>query len=176
MIRQDEQPVGPRRRRSPSAAAMFAGNLMLALAWVAMTGRFDVESLLVGFIFGYLVLFVSSRLVGPSTYFSKSRLLLGFTAFYIVELVRSNLRVAWDVITPERRSGRGIVAVPLDATTDAEITVLASLLSMTPGSLSIDVSNDRRFLYVHTMFLEDPEAFRASVKDDFERRVLELMR
>jgi multicomponent Na+:H+ antiporter subunit E len=47
---------------------------------------------------------------------------------------------------------------------------------MTPGSLSIDVSDDRRVLYVHTMFVGDPEAFRRTIKHDFERRVLELLR
>jgi multicomponent Na+:H+ antiporter subunit E len=47
---------------------------------------------------------------------------------------------------------------------------------MTPGSLSIDVSDDRSVIYVHSMFIDDPDEFRRTIKDDFERRVLELMR
>jgi multicomponent Na+:H+ antiporter subunit E len=68
------------------------------------------------------------------------------------------------------------VAVPLDARTDIEITVLANLITMTPGSLAIDVSDDRRVMFVHSMFVDDPEAFRRSIKESLERRVLELLR
>ncbi len=69
-----------------------------------------------------------------------------------------------------------IVAIPLDAKTDREITLLANLITLTPGTLSLDVSEDRRFLYVHAMFVEDVESFRDSIKNGFERRLLELMR
>jgi multicomponent Na+:H+ antiporter subunit E len=114
--------------------------------------------------------------VGRSSYFLKSVLLMRFAGFYTLEVVRSNLRVAIDVVTPVSRAQPGVVAVPLDATTDAEITLLANLITMTPGSLSVDVSDDRSVIYVHSMFIGDPDAFRKSIKDDFERRVLELLR
>ena len=155
---------------------MFAGNLMLALVWVAMTGHFDVVNLLLGFTFGYLVLFLLQRVVGRSAYFSKSVILVRFVGFYLVEVVRANIRVAVDVATPASRAQPGIVAVPLEARTDVEITLLANLITMTPGSLSIDVADDRSVIYVHSMFVDDPEAFRRTIKDDFERRVLELLR
>ena len=168
-------PAAP-RGRGLSAAAMFAGNLTLALLWVAMTGHFEVLNLLLGFAFGYLVMFLLQRVVGSSTYFAKSAVLVRFTGFYILEVVRSNIRVAIDVVTPASRAQPGIVAVPLDARTDAEITLLANLITMTPGSLAIDVADDRSVIYVHSMFVDDPEALRRSIKDDLERRVLELLR
>ena len=68
------------------------------------------------------------------------------------------------------------MAVPLDARTDAEITLFANVVSLTPGSLSLEVSPDRRTLYVHAMFLDDPDTFCRELKQGFERRVLELMR
>ena len=69
-----------------------------------------------------------------------------------------------------------IVAVPLDAKTDAEITMLANLITVTPGSFSLEVSADRSVLYVHAMYVDDPETFRREIKNGFERRVLELLR
>jgi multicomponent Na+:H+ antiporter subunit E len=66
--------------------------------------------------------------------------------------------------------------VPLSARSDLEIFVVANLLSLTPGSLSVDLSRDRRTLYVHIMFLDDPEKARQQIKDGLERRVLEVMR
>ncbi len=155
---------------------MFAANLTLALLWVAMSGHFEVLNLLLGFAFGYLVMLLLQRVVGSSSYFHKSAVLVRFTGFFLLEVVRSNIRVAVDVATPASHAQPGIVAVPLDARTDAEITLLASLITMTPGSLAIDVADDRSVIYVHSMFVDDPEALRRSIKDDLERRVLELLR
>ncbi|MCC7423674.1 MAG: Na+/H+ antiporter subunit E [Planctomycetaceae bacterium] len=72
----------------------------------------------------------------------------------------------------------GVIAIPLDVRTDAEITLLANLITLTPGSVSLDLSADRRTLYVHAMYIDggDVEAYRRSVKEGLERRVLELLR
>ena len=80
------------------------------------------------------------------------------------------------MITPPFYSRPGIVAVPLDARTDFEIMTLANLISLTPGTLSLDVSEDRRTLYVHAMFIDDPDALRREIKQGMERRVLEALR
>lgn len=166
-------PAGPRRI---SAAAMFSADLLLALAWVAMTGSFNAGGLFVGFVMGYGVLYLLQGVSGRSSYFVKVPRLLGFVGFYLLEIVRANIRVAIDVVAPDSTRSPGVVAVPLDASTDVEITLLANLITMTPGSLVIDVSDDRSVLYVHSMFLDDPVAFRQTIKDDIERRVLELLR
>jgi multicomponent Na+:H+ antiporter subunit E len=154
----------------------FLANLLLALVWGAMTADVSLGNLLVGFVLGLLVLFASQRIFGPSRYVGRLGLLVSFLAFYLWELAMANLRVAYDVITPAQRARPGIIAVPLDARTDAEITVLGNLITMTPGSLTLDVSEDRRVIYVHAMFIEDPDALRRRLKESFERRVLELMR
>ena len=101
---------------------------------------------------------------------------LGLALFFVRELILANLRVAYDVVTPRHRMRPGIIAVPLDARTDVEITVLSNLITLTPGSLSIDVSADRRFLYVHMMYIDDAEAARRQIKEGFERRVLRVLR
>ncbi|MGD8487172.1 MAG: Na+/H+ antiporter subunit E [Chloroflexota bacterium] len=167
---------GSQGPRSASAATMFAFNLVLALVWMAMTGHFDVANLVLGFTFGYVVLLLLQRVIGPSRYFTKSFVLVRFTLFYVLEVIRSNVRVAIDVVTPASRAHPGIVAVPLEARTDTEIAVLANLITMTPGSLAVDVADDRSVIFVHSMFAEDPDALVAFVKDDLERRVLELLR
>lgn len=151
-------------------------NLVLALTWGAMTGSFEVDNLLIGFAIGFVVLYVSQRRHGQARYAAKVGTIIGFLGFYLWELLLANLRVAHDVITPRHLGRPGIVAIPLDARTDAEITLVANLLTMTPGDLSIDVSTDRRVLYVHRMYLDDVHATRRDIKEGFERRVLEVMR
>ena len=159
-----------------SPSAMFAGNLLMALVWVAMSGHFDIVNLALGFAFGYVVLYLLQRVIGRSTYFTRTIGLVRFAAFYVVEVVRANLRVAFDVVTPTDYAKPGVVAVPLDARTDVEITLLANLITMTPGSLAVDVADDRSVIYVHAMYLDDPDELRRQIKEDFERRVLELLR
>ena len=101
--------------------------------------------------------------------------LLGLGGYFLVELVVSSLKVAWDVVTPRHRARPGILAVPLELRSDAAVTTLANLVSLTPGSLSLDVSDDRRRLYVHLMFIDDAERARAEIKQRIERRVKEAL-
>ena len=127
---------------------------------------------------GYVALFVAQPIMGPSNYFKRIQRTAGFAAFYIRELVLANLRVASDVLTPNPRIRPGVLAIPLEANTDAEITLLANLITLTPGSVSLDLSEDKRVLYVHSMYIDggDVEAYRRSIKEGLERRVLELLR
>ncbi|MFO7623255.1 MAG: Na+/H+ antiporter subunit E [Anaerolineales bacterium] len=151
-------------------------NLLLALAWVAATGVFSFDNLVVGFLMGFLALFISRRVVGSPRYFNKVGQVISLLGFFLWELLLANLRVAHDVLTPRHHMRPGVIAVPLDAETDNEITLLSNLLTLTPGTLSLDVSVDRKVLYVHAMYIDDAEEVRRKIKDGFERRVLEVLR
>ena len=67
----------------------------------------------------------------------------------------------------------GFVAFPLSITKDAEITLLANLITLTPGTLSVDVSEDRKFIYVHAIDVPDPEALKRDIAEGFERKIKE---
>jgi len=155
---------------------LFTWNLVLAAVWAAVLGSLSLVNLAVGYALGFVILALVERLLGASRYVAKTFRLLEFVAFFGAQLVLSSMRVAADIVTPRLRARPGIVAVPLDVRTDAEIALLANLVSLTPGSLSLDVSEDRRTLFVHLMFLEDVETCRREIKQGFERRVLELLR
>lgn len=99
-----------------------------------------------------------------------------FLAFYAWEVLVSNLKVAHDVLTPTDYSKPAIIAFPLSAKSDLEILLVANLISMTPGTLSMDVSTDRRTLYIHGMFVDDPEKLKKELAESIEARVLKLFR
>lgn len=92
-------------------------------------------------------------------------------AYFTWEVIAANLRVAYDVVTVKHFMRPGILAIPLEAETDLEITVLANMISLTPGTLSLDVSSDRKVLFVHAMYLSDVEEFKK-----VERRLLRALR
>ncbi|MBE0643395.1 MAG: Na+/H+ antiporter subunit E [Bacteroidetes bacterium] len=101
-------------------------------------------------------------------------LALRFLAFYTGELILANMRVAMDVLTPRLRSNPGIIGVRLCDLTDLQLFVLSSLVTMTPGTMSIDVSEDRCVLFVHHMFLPDPEEARRQIEEDYVQRIREI--
>jgi multicomponent Na+:H+ antiporter subunit E len=144
--------------------------------WIAATAVFTYGNALLGFVIGFLVLWWLRPLLGRTSYFRKLPLALWFSVLFLWEVLKANLRVAWDVVTPQKFRRLGIVAIPLDITTDTEIALLANLITLTPGSLCLDVSEDRRTLYVHEMFVDDPATVRRQIKQRFERWVLVLLR
>ena len=155
---------------------MFLWNILLALFWGAVNGRFTLATLAVGFAGAFCILALLRGVIGPSNYFRKVPQVLGFIVFYIGEIVQSNVRIAREVLTPGHRMRPGVIGLELDASADLEIFTLASLITMTPGTLSLDVSSDRKVLYIHSMWVEDAEALKQELKDDLERRVLEVLR
>jgi multicomponent Na+:H+ antiporter subunit E len=156
---------------------MLLGNLLLALAWSALQGEFTLGNLVTGHIFGYLVLLslVKGGVLADSRYVGKVHLALGLMGFFLWQLVRANLRLAAEFATPRFQMTPGILAVPLDATREHEILLLAILINLTPGSVALDVSEDRKIMYVHVMYIGSPDEARAQIKQGFERRVLQLL-
>ena len=154
---------------------MFLLNILLALVWIGLTGQFTVENFVVGFGLGFVLLWLSQRVMGRSVYFRKVPQVISFVGFFIWELLLANLRVAYDIVTPRHYMRPGVVAIPLDVTREAEIVLLANLITLTPGTLSLDISDDRRTLYVHAMHIDDLEQFRRDIKQGYERRVQEVL-
>ena len=155
---------------------IFLWNILLAILWSFLTGNVSAGNLAVGFVLAYFTLMLLQQTLGKSNYFRKVRLAIGFALWFTWELLLSNLRVAHDVITPRQHSRPGNLAIPLEAKTPLEITLLANLITLTPGTLSLDVSDDRKTLYIHAMFIDDVEELRRDIKEGLERRLLELMR
>lgn len=101
---------------------------------------------------------------------------VGFAFFFAWELLLANLRVAWAVLRPQAHLRPAIIALPLDVRTDLAIQLLASTITLTPGTLSIDVSSDRRTLFVHVVDVGGGvEATVRGLKDSFERRIKEML-
>lgn len=152
----------------------FLSNILLTFVWVALTGDFSFENYLFGFFLNFHILLLITMGRRRTKYFlivPKTILLL---LFFLYELIKANLQVAYEVITPSLNVTPGIIMVPLDVKSDIQITLLANMISLTPGTLSIDVSNDKKVLYVHAMYIKDRQKFIRSIKDGFERRILEV--
>ncbi len=159
---------------------MFQLNLLLALIWLALTGQFTPINFFFGFALNYALLYALWRHTGeagqPSMrYFVRMRRLIGLVLFFAKEVVAANLRVMLQVLRPTLSARPGIVAIPLESRSRVSTMLLANMLTLTPGTLSLEVSPDQRVLYVHAIDVDDVEKFRTRIKDTFERRLLELL-
>lgn len=154
----------------------FVWNIMLALAWTALSGDFSGMNFMAGFIFGYIALMILQKQVPVLGGYSR-RLprLVAFLVYFVKELGKANFRVAYDVATPVWYMKPGVIAFRLEARTDVEIMFLSSVISLTPGTLSLDVSDDKKVLFIHAMFLQDEDQLRQELRE-LERRILKIMR
>ena len=155
----------------------FWGLVFLPLVWMALTGGFYLANFFLGLILSSLALWIShpGKESAPLLYYlDKGRRWLAFLLFFAWELTLASLRIVWDILTPRHRMRPAIVAIPLDLDSDLQITTLANLITLTPGTLSLDVSEDRKVLYVHAMYVADLEDFRKDIKERLERRIKEL--
>ncbi|GMG87081.1 Na+/H+ antiporter subunit E [Biformimicrobium ophioploci] len=154
---------------------LFLLNTLLAIAWSALTGSASLMNFLVGFIIGYAALQVSNFQSAREKYFRRVPKTISLSVFFLRELVLSSLRVAQEVLSPKMLSTPRIMRVPLEIRDPNQILVLTSLISLTPGTLVLDVTPENDAMIVHTMFVEDPEAFRREIREGFEYRVREAM-
>lgn len=157
---------------------LFLWNILLSLVWCLLRGRLDLPTLAAGFLLGFFALRAG---IGPrpgTPYFTKPYRFLKFFFFFLREMHIAQFRVAYDVVTHRHRSNPGIIAYPLDAGTEAEIATFACVLTLTPGTMALEVSPDRRTLYVHIMFIpsEGQQALSGRIKRGLELPLLELMR
>ena len=155
---------------------LFLANIVLGLAWGAVTGSFEAVNLLFGFVLGTLTLTLIREQVDTGSYFGRFVRIADLALLFLVELVKSAVKVAVTVLTPRLSLSPGIIAYPLTVDRDFEITLLANLITLTPGTLSVDVSADRRVLYVHCIDVPDAAATIADIRDGFERKILEAFR
>lgn len=151
----------------------FLLNIILSLVWGALTDAYNPTNLFGGFIIGYIIIGIASN--NEAHYTRKTGQIARFLVFFLWELLRANLRVALVVIRPRLHVQPGIIKIPLDIQSDLGITLLANVITLTPGTLSLDITPDKSALYVHTMYVDNPDTFRQEIKKGFERRIQELL-
>lgn len=154
----------------------FLSNMLLSFIWLAVTGNFTFENFIFGFLLGFILLWLITTNRREDKYFYRGPKLIAFIFYFIYELIKANVQVAYDVITPSFYMKPGIIKIPLTAKSNLEITLLANLISLTPGTLSLDVSDDRSVLYVHAMYVHDKDEFISEIKNGFEKKLLEILR
>lgn len=149
----------------------FLLNVFLAVVYVALVGRVTALDFAFGFVIGFVIVVLINRVAGSGRYLGRIFTVLRFGGYFLRVLVKANLQVAWEVVTPGLNFVPRVVRYPVPELTDVQITVLANAITLTPGTLSADFHEPTRTLYVHCMYGRVRAAAVADL-DDLKRRLL----
>ncbi|MEX0982377.1 MAG: Na+/H+ antiporter subunit E [Bacteroidales bacterium] len=156
---------------------IFFYHIFLTFIWITLTMKLNVENFLFGFVVSFFILWVVYRNNKSVRYFTIVPRTLSYLALFIKEVIYGSIRIGYDIITPTHYAKPGIIAIPLDAKTDLEITLLANSITLTPGTTSLAVSADKSTLYVYSVYIDkSKEQSILDIKNGLEKKLLEVMR
>jgi multicomponent Na+:H+ antiporter subunit E len=151
-------------------------NIILAFLWMFIKVSYDPISFVKGYLFGLLVIFILRRFFDSRFYLFRIWSFIKLSIIFVKELILSNIAIVKIVLKPKLDMRPGIFALKTDLTEDWQITLLSSLITLTPGTLVIDVSEDNKTLFVHAMDIGEVEDEISSIKNSFEKAILEVSR
>lgn len=142
----------------------FALNLLLAVMWMLLTGSFSLFGLGVGLLVGFGAISAGRSVIGSRRYvravLGTGRLLLGF----VRELVTANFQLARDILRPTPPFAPGFLSFDVRHLSRSKTVAFSNLVSLTPGTVSVDLDDEGFTLYVHTLYAHDPDATRAGLQ------------
>ena len=142
----------------------FALNLLLAIIWMLLSSDFSLRGLLIGFLIGFLAIGFGRAATGSGTYVRATIGILRLGLGFLRELVISNLQLAWDLLRPHPPFRPGFVRFPVGDLGPPETVLLANLISLTPGTLTVDIRDDGTELIVHSLYAGDPDQVRLAMR------------
>lgn len=149
-------------------------NFIIALLWMFLQNSFSFSNFLLGYTIGIVILFVLRRFLIFNFYIRRVWAILKLIAIFMIELTKANIDVVKIVFSPKLKNEPGIIAVETKLTTDVEITLLAALISLTPGTITMDFSADNKTLYIHSLDVPDKEQMIEEIRNSFERAIMEV--
>lgn len=149
-------------------------NVVLALLWMFMNSNFTVQGFFVGYILGMVAVFIVRRFLPGRFYMKRVYSITKLTFIFFWELTKSNISVMRIVLSPKIDIHPGFLAYPTDLEEDWEISLLAALITLTPGTVIVAISEDQRTMYIHALDLEEADTEIDNIKKNFEAVIKEV--
>jgi multicomponent Na+:H+ antiporter subunit E len=151
-------------------------NFFIAVTWMFLSGSFQASTFLVGYLLGLTMLFMTRRFFSSRFYMDRVWAVIKLILLFLKELILSNISVLKLIVKPQMPIRPAIFALPTVLEKDWEITLLSSLITLTPGTVVLDISDDNKTLYIHSIDFEDIDEAVNSIKNTFESAILEVSR
>ncbi len=151
-------------------------NVFLAALWMFLQVSFSARTFIIGYLLGMLLMLGMRRFFTERFYLHRVWAVIYLFLLFLKELVKANLDVLKLVLSPKLKMRPGIFALETELKTDWEVTLLSNLITLTPGTLVIDVSDDNKTLYIHAIDIGDVAEAVDSIKNSFEKAIMEVSR
>lgn len=151
-------------------------NFVLAFVWMFLTVSYTQSSFITGYLLGLGILYLMRRIFPNRFYVERIWAVIVLFFIFIRELVLSNIQVLLAVLRPRLDIKPAIFALETELQDDWEITLLSSLITLTPGTVVIHISDDQKTLYIHALHVDNVDETIQSIKDSFEKAIVEVSR
>ncbi|MFA5590364.1 MAG: Na+/H+ antiporter subunit E [Lysobacteraceae bacterium] len=162
------------RKRFKTIVPSIPLSIAVFVFGILLTDNISRGHILLALVLALLIPQVARRLEREFAHIGTLRPLPKLIAVMLYDIVRSNINVARLVLGREADIHPGWVWVPLDLTNIHGITALASLITLTPGTVSAELSDDRRYILIHALHLDDPDALIEEIKTRYEAPLKEI--
>lgn len=151
-------------------------NFFLAFLWMFLSSNYSLSRLIIGYLLGLLVIIALRKFFKTRLYIDRVWAVIKLTVLFIKELILANITVLKLVIKPKLEMQPAFFKYDTTLTEEWEITLLSSLITLTPGTVVVHVSDDSKSLFIHVIDSQDIDETIDSIKYSFEKAILEVSR
>jgi multicomponent Na+:H+ antiporter subunit E len=138
----------------------LALNLLLAIVWMFLSGAFTMGSLVAGFVIGFISMVLLRPVLGSRRYVQGVMGIMRLLVVYLYELFIAGVQLARDILRPNPPIQGAFLQYDARHLSPAKTVLLSNMLSLTPGTLTVDVDDQGEILYIHTVYAHDIEKTR----------------
>lgn len=149
-------------------------NVILALIWMFLTTKATPAAFIIGYLIGLIIMYIFRRFFSTRFYMHRAVAMVKLLLIFIRELFVANFDVFKIITRPKLELSPGIFSYETELTAEWQITLLANLITLTPGTLVIDISPDNKVLYIHSMNIGEIHEMKDAIKNSFEKAILEV--
>lgn len=155
-------------------AQQFIYNIILAFLYMCFNLEFTVSSFVVGFFWGIILLFIFRHHFKTMFYLIYLWKWFKLIMMFTWELIKADIAIFKLILKPNLSLQQHYIQLPLTVKKNWEIVLLANMITLTPGTLTTEVSSDNKYLLIHCVNTDDPVAEIKGIKESFERAILEV--
>lgn len=151
-------------------------NVILAVSWMFLSNNLSFQGFIIGYLLGLIMLYVMRNIFHSRFYIWRVLAVIKLFFLFLSELWKANIDVVKHAFKPKLNMQPTFFAYPTTLSADWEITLLANLITLTPGTVVVHVADDAQTLYIHALDISDVDEAIESIQQSFERAILEVTR
>lgn len=151
-------------------------NVCLAFLWMFLSGRMNASGFMIGFLLGAVAIIMMRRFFNGRLYLARFWSVILLCILFFKELVLANIAVLKVVLQPKLSMQPAFFKYETKLTKEWELTLLSSLITLTPGTVVVHISDDNKTLYIHAIDAIDIDETVDSIRNSFEKAILEVSR